>query len=230
MIHWPPSRILADVVFHASALAIGAALALLVELDAAALAYFAAARLAYAGTIAIWLRTQSRRLGLESCEQAERRHQSFHRWALRLQNLDGIAFGSLCVATMSTLPWDGWIWPARILGTVLVVVGMGTNAWAVGCLGAGSYTWRDFFVPKDRFDPCRSGPYRWFGDPMYTIGYLQSYGIALALGSWQGLVASLFAQSLILLVNEFVEKPHFHRLCAIAERRRRASAVGATAS
>lgn len=230
MIHWPPSRILADVVFHASALVIGAALALLVELDAAALAYFAAARLAYAGTIAFWLRTQSRRLGLESRQQAERRHQSFHRWALRLQNLDGVAFVSLCVATMSTLPWEGWMWAARLLGAALIVVGMGTKAWAVRCLGAGSYTWRDFFVPKDRFDPCRSGPYRWFGDPMYTIGYLQSYGIALALGSWQGFVASLFAQSLILLFNEFVEKPHFSRLGAIAERRGRPSPAGATAS
>jgi len=209
---------------------VGAALVFMPEADSATLTYFAGARLAYAATIAIWLRTQSRRLGLESREQAERRHQSFHRWALRLQNLDGIAFGSLCLATMSTLPWEGWIWPARIVGAALVVVGMGTKGWAVRCLGAGSYTWHDFFVPKDRFDPCCSGPYRWFGDPMYTIGYLQSYGIALGLGSWQGLVASFFAQSLILLVNEFVEKPHFRRLCAIAERRGRASPVGATAS
>src|SRR5262249_27977519 len=150
--HWPSSRILADVIFHASALAIGVALAFVPGRDGATLAYFVAARLAYAATIAICLRTQSQRLGLDSREQAERRHQSFHRWALRLQNLDGIAFGSLCLATMSTLPWEGWIWPAWIVGAALVVVGMGTKGWAVRCLGAGSYTWHDFFVPKDGFD------------------------------------------------------------------------------
>ena len=211
--HWPSSRIFADIVFHASALAIGVALAFAPERDGTTLAYFVGARLAYAATIAICLRTQSRRLGLEARQQAERRHQSFHRWAVRLQNLDGIAFGCLCVATMGTLPWDGWIWPARILGATLVVVGMGTKAWAVRSLGVESYTWHDFFVPRERFELCRSGPYRWFSDPMYTIGYLQAYGIALTLGSWQGLVASLFAQFSILLVNELVEKPHFRRLC-----------------
>jgi hypothetical protein len=48
---------------------------------------------------------------------------------------------------------------------------------------------------------------------MYTVGYLQAYGLALVFGSWHGLAASLFAQASILLVNEFVEKPHFRRLC-----------------
>ena len=86
--------------FHASALAIAAALAFVPDRGNATLAYFAAARIAYAATIAICLRMQSRRLGLEPREQAERRYQSFHRWALRLQNLDGIAFGSVCVASM----------------------------------------------------------------------------------------------------------------------------------
>jgi hypothetical protein len=50
---------------------------------------------------------------------------------------------------------------------------------------------------------------------MYTLGYLQAYGIALMCGSWHGLAAAIFAQASILLVNEFVEKPHFRRLCAV---------------
>jgi protein-S-isoprenylcysteine O-methyltransferase Ste14 len=177
----------------------------------------------YAATISICLRKQSRRLGLEPRERAERRHQSFHRWALRLQNLDGIAFGSLCLASMSTLAWESWIWPSRIIGAALIAIGMGTKAWAVRCLGMESYTWHDFFVPKEKLDRCRTGPYRWFSDPMYTVGYLQAYGIALALCSWHGFAASLIAQSSILLVNEFVEKPHFRRLCAVAERPKNAS-------
>lgn len=211
---WPPSRIALDLLFHAAAVAAGAAVAFLPDLGPVALAYFALARLAYVLTVSGCLRAQSRRLGLEPREEAERRYARFHRWALRLQNLDGIAFGSLCVAAAGTLPWQGWEWTARIVGGVLIVVGTGTKTWAVRCLGLESYTWHDFFVPKEKFDPCRSGPYRWFSDPMYTVGYLQAYGIALVFGSWHGLAGALFAQATILLVNEFVEKPHFRRLCA----------------
>jgi hypothetical protein len=47
---------------------------------------------------------------------------------------------------------------------------------------------------------------------MYTIGYLQTYGVALILGSWPGLAASVFAQVSILLFHLLIEKPHFERL------------------
>ncbi len=210
---WPLSRILTDLLLHLAGLAAGAAVAFLPDLEPVALGYFSVARLAYVLTVSVCLRAQSRRLGLEPRDEAERRYGAFHQWALRLQNVDAIAFASLCVASAGTLPWTGWEWPARISGIVLIVVGTTTKAWAVRCLGLESYTWHDFFVPKEKFDPCRTGPYRWFSDPMYTVGYLQTYGIALLLGSWHGLAASIFAQASILLVNEFVEKPHFRRLC-----------------
>jgi protein-S-isoprenylcysteine O-methyltransferase Ste14 len=210
---WRLSRILIDLGFYASALALGAAVAFLPDLESVALAYFVFARLAYVLTVSVCLRAQSRRLGLEPRHEAERRYGVFHEWALRLQNIDGISFVSLCVAGASTLPWTGWEWPARVAGGLLIVVGTVTKTWAVRCLGLESYTWHDFFLPKEKFDPCRKGPYRWFTDPMYTVGYLQAYGLALVFGSWHGLAASLFAQASILLVNEFVEKPHFRRLC-----------------
>jgi len=210
---WTPSRIVIDLLFHLGAVALGSAVAFLPGLEPAALAFFTCSRLAYVVTVSICLRAQSRRLGLEPRGEAERRYGTFHQWVLRLQNLDGIAFGALCVAGAGTLPWSGWEWPARVAGVVLIAVGASTKAWAARCLGMESYTWHDFFLPKEKFDPCRTGPYRWFSDPMYTVGYLQTYGIALLMGSWYGLAASLFAQASILLVNEFVEKPHFRRLC-----------------
>jgi protein-S-isoprenylcysteine O-methyltransferase Ste14 len=211
---WPWSRILIDASLHAGALCLGAAVAFLPDLEPLALAYFAIARLAYVLSVSIALRAQSARLGVEPRESAERRHQGFHRRALRLQNVDGIAFMSLCVASIRTMPWQGWEWAFLTAGALLIVVGVGVKAWAVRCLGLDSYTWHDFFVPKEKFEPCRTGPYRWFSDPMYTLGYLQTYGIALMCGSWHGFAASIFAQSSILIVNELVEKPHFRRLCA----------------
>ena len=213
------SRILIDLAVYLAGLGIGAAVAFLPEQGPLALAYFVVARLSYVLYVSFELRAQSHRLGLEPRETAEARHVAFNRRALRLQNLDAIAFVSLCVATRTTISaWDNWEWAFIGSGVLLMVVGVGTKAWAVRCLGLDSYTWHDFFVPKERFEPCRTGPYRFFTDPMYTLGYLQTYGLALVCGSWYGLAASLFSQASILIVNEQVEKPHFRRLCsAVAE-------------
>ncbi|MBV8882182.1 MAG: phosphatidylethanolamine N-methyltransferase family protein [Planctomycetaceae bacterium] len=205
---------LIDLAVHAAGLALGAAVAFIPEQDAPALAYFAAARLSYVIYVSIGLRAQSQRLGLESRETAEARHAAFHCRVLRLQNIDGIAFAALCVGTRSTFPWSGWEWAYMLAGAVLIVAGVVTKAWAVRCLGFDSYTWHDFFVPKERFVPCKSGPYRFLADPMYTVGYLHTYGIALACGSWYGLAGAIFAHASIMIVNELVEKPHFRRLCA----------------
>ena len=211
---WPASRILVDVLVHLAALGLGAALAFLPDQGPLALGYFLVARVAYVLYASLELRSQSLRLGLESRELAEARHATFHCRILRFQNVDGIAFLSLCVATRSTLPWDDWEPAFLTAGVLLTLAGFGTKAWAVRCLGASSYTWHDFFVPKAKFEPCTSGPYRYFKDPMYTLGYLQTYGIALLCDSWYGLAASLFAHASILIVNEVVEKPHFRRLCS----------------
>lgn len=207
-----------DLALHLAALGFGAVVAFVPEQGPLGLAFFVVARLCYVAYVSIELRAQSLRLGVEPRETAEVRHAAFHRRVLRLQNIDGIAFGSVCVATRSTISWDGWEWAYIGAGVLLITVGVWTKAWAVRCLGLDSYTWHDFFVPKARFEPCRTGPYRFFTDPMYTLGYLQTYGIALACGSWYGLAASLFSQASILIVNEQVEKPHFRRLCsAVAE-------------
>jgi protein-S-isoprenylcysteine O-methyltransferase Ste14 len=211
---WPLSRVLVDLAVHLVALGLGVAFACFPGQGPVALAYFVVARLSYVIFVSLELRAQSLRLGVEPRASAEARHIAFHRRVLRLQNVDGFAFASLCVATRSTITWEGWEWAFISAGVLLIVVGVGTKAWAVRCLGLSSYTWHDFFVPKERFVPCHTGPYRFFTDPMYTLGYLQTYGIALACGSWFGLAASLFSQASILIVNEQVEKPHFRRLCS----------------
>jgi protein-S-isoprenylcysteine O-methyltransferase Ste14 len=211
---WPISRILTDLAVYLAALGFGAGVAFIPDQGPLALAYFFIARLCYVAYVTVELRAQSLRLGLEPPKAAEVRYAGFHRSVLRLQNIDGIAFVSLSVSTRSTLPWDGWEPGYLAAGVLLVVVGFSSKAWAVRCLGLGSYTWHDFFVPRERFEPCRSGPYRYFTDPMYTLGYLQTYGFALICDSWYGLAASLFAQATILIVNDQVEKPHFRRLCS----------------
>ena len=47
---------------------------------------------------------------------------------------------------------------------------------------------------------------------MYTVGYLQTYGLALLVGSRFGLITALFDQVAILAFYRLVERPHFTAL------------------
>ena len=94
----------------------------------------------------------------------------------------------------------------------VVLIGVGTKLWAARTLGAGAYYWRNFFEPDAASGPVSSGPYRFASNPMYTIGYLQMYGLALILRSFPGIIAAGFSQAAILAFYFIVERPHFQRL------------------
>src|SRR2546429_551970 len=63
-----------------------------------------------------------------------------------------------------------------------------------------------------------AGPYRFLRNPMYTVGYLQTYGFALVTRSWPGLAAALIDHVAILLFYQLVEKPHFEKVARGAAR------------
>jgi isoprenylcysteine carboxyl methyltransferase (ICMT) family protein YpbQ len=207
-----PRRILTDIGFYGLALAIGLTV-FWFNSGEAACALFITSRLAYVFFTGLSLRAQARRLGRESEEEGFRRFAAFHRRVLRFQNIDGLFTITLAVVTRSTFDVELSPWVTWIAGVTVVVLGFAVKGWAVRTLGVGSYTWQDFFVPKATFEPCRRGPYRLLKDPMYTIGYLQPYGMALALLSWPAMLAGLFSQATILIMNHVVEKPHFNGLC-----------------
>ena len=56
-----------------------------------------------------------------------------------------------------------------------------------------------------------AGPYRYFRNPMYTVGNLQLWGLALGVASFPGLGAALFDHVAILVFNQVVEQPHVNR-------------------
>lgn len=136
----------------------------------------------------------------------------FKRTASIVMNHDGFAFVVLCVATRGT-----WILPlspvaSLAIGAMLALIGVGTKLWAARTLGGNAYYWHNFFDPDEAIGPVSSGPYRYVSSPMYTVGYLQTYGLALIMRSWPGLIASAFAQAAILAFHLLIEKPHFERL------------------
>ena len=177
---------------------------------ALAIAYFAVSRLTYMGYAAFMLRRAPRSdsgMPIEVREAAWRRFSGRVSW---LMDNDAVAICTLVVATRGSLDVGMPLWVAITVGAALCIVGISVKLWAGAHLPEGSYHWRDFFVPEETHFSA-SGPYRFFANPMYTLGYAHAYGVALAWLSFPGLLAAAFAQATILGLNAFVEQPHFRR-------------------
>jgi protein-S-isoprenylcysteine O-methyltransferase Ste14 len=175
-----------------------------------AIAYFAVSRLAYIGYAAHTLRNApvpADGVPREVRETAWRRFSNRVSW---LMDNDAVAICTLVVATRGTFDVGMQLWVAIVCGVGLCVVGISVKMWAGAHLPEGSYHWRDFFLPEDTHFSA-SGPYRFFSNPMYTLGYAHAYGVALAWLSFYGILAAAVAQATILALNAFVEQPHFRR-------------------
>ncbi len=175
-----------------------------------ALAYHLASRLAYVLYVGLTLHRQDRTAYLTRRHGAEEGFRRFRRVAAFVMANDAVSFGLLCLVSANTLTVGLPRGLEITVGAVLALVGVATKIWAAATLGDGYY-WRNFFTPTDRVVPKAAGPYRWLKNPMYTVGYLPVYGLALATASAFGLVAALFDQCAILLFYHLVEKPHFER-------------------
>jgi len=176
-----------------------------------ALAYHLASRLAYVLYIGIALKRQEQSGCFTLRHGAEEGFRRFRRAAAVVMNNDAVSFIVLCLATRNTLPLELPRGLAIAAGAVLVLVGVCTKLWAALTLGGGAYYWRNFFFSRDPVMPTARGPYRFLKNPMYTVGYLPLYGLALLVGSPFGLGAALFDQAAILAFYRLVEKPHFER-------------------
>ena len=179
---------------------------------AAVLAYAILSRMAYVLFVGGALRRQEKDgVYTERFGRVEG-FRRFRRTAALIMNHDAFAFVVVCVATANT--WHLALPPVATIvgGAVLVIIGLGTKLWAARTLGSEAYYWHNFFDPDAAIGPVSRGPYRFVSSPMYTIGYLQTYGLALMLRSLPGLIAAVFSQAAILTFHFLVENPHFQRL------------------
>jgi protein-S-isoprenylcysteine O-methyltransferase Ste14 len=181
-----------------------------------AIAYFLVSRLTYVVGAGVALSRQHHHKYFSRRYGAELAFLRFRRIVSLIMYNDAVAFIAACLTTAGTLHL-ALSAPTRVgLGAVLVLVGVGTKLWAVRTLGRRSYYWYDFFVPTPIVPLNPPGPYRYLKNPMYTVGYLQAYGLALAVASLPGLLAAVFAQTSILVLHYLVERPHFELLARAA--------------
>ena len=175
-----------------------------------ALSYHLASRLAYVLYVGLTLHRQDRTAYLTRRYGAEAGFRRFRRAATFVMANDAVSFVVLCLVGANTLHVGLPRGLEITVGAALALVGVAMKMWAAATLGDGYY-WHNFFTPADRIVPKAAGPYRWLKNPMYTVGYLPSYGLALATASALGLIAALFDQCAILTFYHLVEKPHFER-------------------
>src|SRR5688572_15147572 len=79
-----------------------------------------------------------------------------------------------------------------------------------GATGEYCWFWGDFFFRKDMtltFD----GIFELFPHPMYTVGYIMYYGVAMVSRSYTVFFVSLFAHLLQFGFLAWVEEPHIQR-------------------
>lgn len=174
------------------------------------LSYHVLSRLVYVGYIGVALSRQRQTQYYTTRWGVEHGFRRFRRVAAVVMNNDAVSFVLLCWVTRNTLP-GGMRASLALWGVLLVLVGVGVKLWARATLGARAYYWYDFFGTAPAA-PTMRGPYRFFRNPMYTLGYVQTYGLALLTASAFGLCAGLFDQAAILAFHGWVERPHVQKM------------------
>ena len=171
-----------------------------------------AARLAYVGYVWVGLTRQQSDGWWTGRWGVEGGFARFRRGASIVMAIDATSFVAVCLVGWGTLPVILPRPAGLAIGVILVLLGVGTKLWAAATLGDKAYYWYNFFTPAAPVARSSTGPYRYLRNPMYTVGYLQTYGLALISGSLSGLIASVCDQAAILAFHWRVESAHFKRV------------------
>jgi len=99
----------------------------------------------------------------------------------------------------------------QVLGVLLIPVGIGATFWAARTAGLDAYHYRDLFAGSRQVGLVDDGPYALLPNPMYTLGPLAGYGLALLALSPLALIAVAVSQALSFTFNEVIEQPRLRR-------------------
>jgi hypothetical protein len=93
----------------------------------------------------------------------------------------------------------------------LFLFGMGIKIWSAYVVSIPIYYWKDMFLGRKVSHFIEAGPYKYFNNPMYGIGQLPVYAMAIYYNSIYGLIFGALNQFLVFLFYYTVEKPFIKR-------------------
>ena len=97
------------------------------------------------------------------------------------------------------------------LVAILFAVGLVVKIWSAYVVGIPIYYWKDMFLGRKVSDFVVTGPYKYLSNPMYGIGQIQVYAIAIYYNSIYGLIFGAINQALVFLFYFAAEKPFIYR-------------------
>lgn len=94
----------------------------------------------------------------------------------------------------------------KTIAVLSIVIGFFIKTWAAKVVSVDIYYWKDMFLGRKISDFVVKGPYKFVKNPMYGLGLLQSYGVAIWYMSYQGLIVAVIYQLLIFSFYFIQEK------------------------
>lgn len=126
----------------------------------------------------------------------------------------GLMFANQALAFGAIVEENWFRWPAfeqlsiiDEIGLFLIATGVLIKIWATMVVGLDTYYYKDMFLNKSTGSFAVVGPYKYFNNPMYGMGNLQLYGLALFYFSIPGFACALLNQTSIYLFYYFAERP-----------------------
>lgn len=97
------------------------------------------------------------------------------------------------------------------LAVSLFVVGGVTKLWAAMAVSVDIYYWKDMFLGREICAFVETGPYRYLKAPMYGVGQLEAYALAILFRSPAGLLIAGLNQCCVFLFYFAVERGFIRR-------------------
>ena len=177
-----------------------------------AIGYFACSTLVYIGFIFLVLPEHGLRLKLIEKFGEERSYLFYEGFLAFAFFHNGVSLSFISQSSAGNEFFEGI--PTIVLSLSVVILfcfGMGIKIWSAYVVGIPIYYWKDMFLGRRVSHFIVTGPYKYLSNPMYGVGQLQVYAIAIYYNSINGLVFGVINQALVFLFYFTVEKPFIYR-------------------
>lgn len=131
----------------------------------------------------------------------------------------GLMFANQALSLGAVIEENFFRWPKIVkfgvideIGILLICIGLLVKTWATMIVGLDIYYYKDMFLGKSTSSFAVKGPYRILSNPMYGIGNIQLYGLALFHFSIHGLIVALISHISIYAFYFIAERPAIIKL------------------
>ena len=174
--------------------------------------YFVLSTILYLGFIYLVLPENGWRLTLMNKFGEERAYLYYEGFLAFAFFHNGASLSFISTSSSGSGFW-GHLHPSLIISisVLLFVTGLVVKIWAAFVVGIPIYYWKDMFVGRKISDFVVSGPYKYLNNPMYGVGQVQVYAMAIYYNSVYGLIFGVINQLLVFMFYYTVERPFIHR-------------------